>query len=262
MFFKSKQPDFRKSILTSVVPSDLQFTYNKKRGTIIAINSERISTLLKRSRNSFKRYLDNSDVYEKISSQTANHLFSAKGDKGQTQGEKNFSICNIMKDYEVGTTFYFVKNMPLNNSNIEIRNLISELTKKKKRKYFRKNKPKKNNSIFLQKWKKIKSLENDVQFYKKEIKKIKEKNEKFVKKLKSDILSNLDIQNCVITAVKNYLEAKKGLLKEQIFEYAFLNGTNQIISKENGVLLPDGCVLQDSQAKYFFAILLQPLDWC
>ena len=90
MFFKSKQPDFRKSILTSVVPSDLQFTYNKKRGTIIAINSERISTLLKRSRNSFKRYLDNSDVYEKISSQTANHLFSAKGDKGETQGEKNF----------------------------------------------------------------------------------------------------------------------------------------------------------------------------
>ena len=65
-------------------------------------------------------------------------------------------------------------------------------------------------------------MENDVQFFKKEIKKNKEKNEKFVKKLKSDIISNLDIQNCVITAVKNYLEAKKGLLKEQKFEYAFL----------------------------------------
>ena len=59
-------------------------------------------------------------------------------------------------------------------------------------------------------------------FFKKEIKTNKEKNEKLVKKLKSDIISNLDIQNCVITAVKNYLEAKKGLLKEQKFEYAFL----------------------------------------
>lgn len=40
-----------------------------------------------------------------------------------------------------------------------------------------------------------------------------------------------------------------------------LNETNQITLKENGALLPDSCVLQDSQVKHFIAIFLQLLDW-
>ena len=74
---------------------------------------------------------------------------------------------------------------------------------------------------------KKKSLEKKILFYKNQITEVEDQNkelkQKLEKKLRSDIIFNLDISDENLKeAFKNFLNKKFGLLKEQIFEMSFL----------------------------------------
>ena len=223
----SEYGDFKKSILTGVVSSNIQFNYKKNHGSIVAICGKQASLLLKKSRTFLNRYLNTTTLFEKITPETVNDLFSNEGENGENHGVKMFSICNIMSDYDMQTEFYFLKKQPFIYRNKCINFLITDLRKKDNTITFKHYKKRKNNYKYLNKWMKMKSLEKKLRSCRKEIKKIKEQNIENLKKLekhyRSIIISKIDFDNEDLkSTLKNYLNRKSSLMKEQVFEFAFL----------------------------------------